>query len=261
MSRPGKNYSFPATEMSDAVLALNMETGKMLWHRQFTPKDLWNSGCVAEHRDSCPENRGDDYDFGAPPVLKTLPGGKKILLVAQKSALVYALDPDSSGKVLWKKRIGKGGPLGGIEWGGAGDRNHAYYPLSDYDDSNPLVGGGLFALNLRTGKQAWSRAAETSLRWRFWVQCSTNGAADSDSWCGFCGLLDGHIRAHDSRNGTGDLGFNNAPGFHTTNGLKAHGGSMDGCGPTIVGGMVFVNTGYTNAMDGNVVLAFSPDGR
>jgi hypothetical protein len=36
---------------------------------------------------------------------------------------------------------------------------------------------------------------------------------------------------------------------------------MNGCGPTIVGGMVFVNTGYTNAMDGNVVLAFSPDGR
>jgi polyvinyl alcohol dehydrogenase (cytochrome) len=77
----------------------------------------------------------------------------------------------------------------------------------------------------------------------------------------FAGSLDGHLRAYDSRNGSVIWDFNTAQEFHTTNGLKAHGGSMNGSGPTVVGGMVFVNTGYTNAMDGNVVLAFSRDGR
>jgi hypothetical protein len=34
---------------------------------------------------------------------------------------------------------------------------------------------------------------------------------------------------------------------------------MNGAGPAIVSGMVYVNTGYTNAMAGNVLLAFSVD--
>jgi polyvinyl alcohol dehydrogenase (cytochrome) len=258
----GNNYSSPSTETSDAVVALNMETGKMLWHQQFTPRDLWNSGCVAEQRDSCPENRGDDYDFGAPPVLKTLAGGKKILLVAQKSGMVYALDPDSAGKILWRRRIGKGGPLGGIEWGGAADSRHAYYPLSDFDDSNPQAGGGLFALNLRTGKQAWySAPPKPACIGAFGCSAAQMAPPTVIPGVVFAGSLDGHIRAYDSRNGTVIWDFNTAQEFHTTNGLKAHGGSINGCGPTIVGGMVFVNTGYTNAMDGNVVLAFSTDGR
>jgi hypothetical protein len=45
------------------------------------------------------------------------------------------------------------------------------------------------------------------------------------------------------------------------NGAKAHGGSMNQSGPAIVDGMLFVNAGYTNAIDGNVLLAFSVDGR
>jgi polyvinyl alcohol dehydrogenase (cytochrome) len=138
----GNNYSGPGTAMSDAVVAFDIRTGKRLWSRQFTPKDLWNSGCVAEKKDNCPEQRGDDYDFGAPPILDSLKNGRDLVIVAQKSGVVYALDPEQKGRVVWKTRVAKGGPLGGIEWGGAADHRYAYFPVSDFDFDNPLVGVG-----------------------------------------------------------------------------------------------------------------------
>lgn len=258
----GNNYSFPPSNSSDAVLALDMDSGKKLWRRQFTPKDLWNSGCVAEQKDNCPETRGDDYDFGAPPLLIALADGRDVLLLGQKSGYVYALDPANRGKLLWKRRIGHGGPLGGIQWGGAADNRYAYYPLSDYDDGHPLTGGGLFALDLETGKRAWF-AAPAKPDCANAIGCSPSQMAPPTAIPGlvFVGSLDGHLRVHDARNGHVLWDFNTAREFSTTNGVKAHGGSMNGAGPTVVGGMVYVNTGYTNNMDGNALLAFSVDGK
>jgi len=90
----GNNYSAPESPMADAVVAMNIDTGKILWHRQFTPKDLWNGACVADSKDNCPQEKGGDFDFGAPPMLKTRADGKDILLLAEKSGGMYALDPD-----------------------------------------------------------------------------------------------------------------------------------------------------------------------
>jgi polyvinyl alcohol dehydrogenase (cytochrome) len=256
----GNNYSGPATVESDAVIAMDIKSGKKLWHRQFTPTDLWNSGCVAEQKDNCPEKRGDDFDFGAPPIVRRLPDGRDILLLAQKSGLVYALDPDRRGRLLWKSRIGHGGPLGGIQWGGAADRRYAYFPLSDLDDSNALAGGGLFALDLRTGKQVWY-AAPPRPACAGLFGCSAAQMAPPTAIPGviFSGSLDGHLRAYDTRDGSVIWDFDTSQEFHTTNGVKAHGGSMNGSGPAIVSGMLYVNTGYTNAMAGNVLLAFSAE--
>jgi len=53
--------------------------------------------------------------------------------------------------------------------------------------------------------------------------------------------------------------FNTAQEFHTTNGIGGHGGSLNGAGPAIIDGVLYVDTGYTNAMDGNVLLAFAPE--
>lgn len=255
----GNNYTGPSTNASDAVIAIDMNTGKKLWWHQFTPKDLWNSGCVAEQKDNCPDQRGDDFDFGAPPMLRRAANGRDVLLLGQKSGFVYALDPDNRGQLLWKTRIGHGGALGGIQWGGAADSRYAYYPLSDYDDSNPLAGGGLFALNLRNGKQAWY-AAPVKPACAGSYGCSAAQMAPPTAIPGvvFAGSLDGHLRAYDSKDGSILWDFDTAQEFTTTDGIKAHGGSMNGSGPTIVSGMVYVNTGYTNAMAGNVLLAFSP---
>lgn len=256
----GNNYSDPPTNASDAVIAMDINTGRKLWHRQFTPKDLWNSGCVAEQKDNCPGTRGDDFDFGSPPVLKTLSNGRDILLLSQKSGVVYALDPDQRGKLLWKRRIGKGGPLGGIQWGGAVDGQYAFYPLSDQDDAHPLAGGGVFALDLRTGKQVWFAAPpKPACMSTFGCSPAQMAAPTAIPGVVFAGSLDGHLRAYDTRDGSVIWDFDTAQRYTTTNGVKAHGGSLNGAGPTVVNGMVFVNTGYTNAMDGNALLAFAVD--
>jgi polyvinyl alcohol dehydrogenase (cytochrome) len=254
----GNDYSSPFTDVSDAVIALDIRTGKRKWSRQLTPRDVWNSGCVAETKDNCPPQHGDDYDFGGAPILQSLPGGRDILLLAQKSGMVYALDPDDHGRLLWKSRIGHGGPLGGIEWGGAADDHTAYFPLSDFDFDHPIGGGGLFALSLRTGHQVWHvppekpACAERS-------GCSAAQMAPPTLIPGviFAGSLDGHLRAYDIRNGSVLWDFNTAQEFRTTDGVPAHGGSLNGSGPTIVDGWIFVNSGYTNAMEGNILLAFS----
>jgi len=257
----GNNYSDPSTDMSDAVIAFDMKTGKKLWSRQLTAKDVWNSGCVAEKKDNCPDRRGDDYDFGAPPLLRSLADGRRILLLAQKSGMIYALDPDRRGRLMWKSRIGHGGPLGGIEWGGAASGRYAYFPLSDFDFDNPNVGGGVFALDLRTGKQVW-HSAPPKPACAAQYGCSAAQMAPPTLIPGilFAGSLDGHLRAYDARHGDVIWDFDTAEDFKTTNGVRAHGGSLNGAGPAIVSGMLFVNTGYTNAMPGNVLLAFAVDG-
>lgn len=254
----GNNYSAPATDTSDAVIAIGMDTGAKLWHRQLTPKDVWNSGCVAEQKDACPKQPGADYDFGAPPMLEHLAGGRDILVAAQKSGVVYGLDPDKEGKILWSHRIGHGGPLGGIQWGGTSDGHNGYFPLSDLDDDNPLLGGGVFALRLSDGKQVWFTPPPKPACARIYG-CSAAQMAPTSSIPGvlFSGSLDGHLRAYDTKDGNVIWDFDTAREFPTTNGVPAHGGSMNGSGPTIVGGMVYVQSGYTNARDGNVLLAFS----
>jgi polyvinyl alcohol dehydrogenase (cytochrome) len=256
----GNNYADPPTASSDAVIAFDLRSGKRLWSRQFTPSDLWNAGCVAEKKDNCPQPHGDDYDFGAPPMLITLSGGKDILLLAQKSGIVYALDPDHRGALLWKTRIGKGGPLGGIEWGGAADHRYGYFTLSDFDFENPLVGGGVFALDLRNGKQVWfSPPVKPACAGQFGCSAAQMAPPTLTPGIVFAGSLDGHLRAYDTRNGAVLWDFDTVQDYKTTNGVKAHGGSLNGAGPTVVSGMVYVNTGYTNALAGNVLLAFSAE--
>ncbi len=254
----GNNYSGPPTASADAVIAFDLDSGRRLWSRQFTPNDLWNAGCVAEKKDNCPQEIGGDFDFGAPPMLISRADGRDILLLAQKSGSVYALDPARSGALLWKTQIAKGGPLGGIEWGGAASAEQAYFAVSDYNFDHPLLGGGLFALDLRNGNPAWNVPPPIP-SCIGQVGCSPAQMAPPTLIPDvlFVGSLDGHLRAYDAQDGTVLWDFNTARDFQTKNGVKAHGGGLNGAGPTIVSGMVYVNAGYTNAMPGNVLLAFA----
>jgi len=114
----GNNYSRPVTRHSDSVVAIDAATGRIRWSRQFTENDAYNAGCLDfmdPKRTNCPADPGDDFDFGSPPVLAKSAGGKDVLIAAQKSGVVYGLDPAREGAVIWKRRIGIGGPLGGIE--------------------------------------------------------------------------------------------------------------------------------------------------
>jgi len=258
----GNGYSEPDSKYSDAVLAFEINSGRLLWSRQFTPKDRWNIACVAPDRANCPQDPGNDFDFGSPPILRSLGNGRRLLIVGQKSGVVHALDPDHRGTVVWEVRIGHGGPLGGIQWGGAADDSVAYFPRSDWDDSGPEAGGGLYALKIATGEKVWYAPPPRP-------SCSATPGCSAAQMAPvtaipqvvFSGSLDGHLRAYDTNDGAVIWDFDALHDFPTVNGAKAHGGSMNQSGPAIVDGMLYVNAGYTNAIDGNVLLAFSVDGK
>ena len=94
----GDNYIEPATSNSDAIMALSMDTGDVRWVNQITPGDAWNVGCFGvdePSRAGCPENSGPDFDFGSSPILTTMPNGARVLLVGQKSGVLYGLSADT----------------------------------------------------------------------------------------------------------------------------------------------------------------------
>ena len=254
----GVNYSDPGTSNSDAVLAFDMDTGRSLWSRQLLPDDVFNFGCNTNQA-NCPQTRGKDFDIGTPPILRSLGGGRSLLIVGAKSGMLYALDPQNRGKTVWSSRIGAGGPQGGIMWGSAADDRFAYVALSDWDPGKPEAGGGLFGVEIETGKTAWSTPAPkpTCLGT---PGCSAAQPSPVSAIPGvvFAGSLDGHLRAYDSTAGGIIWDFDTLQQFQTVNGIRAHGGSINGSGPIIAGGMLFSSSGYARlpVMPGNVLLAF-----
>jgi polyvinyl alcohol dehydrogenase (cytochrome) len=263
----GDNYSDPATSGSDAVLAIDLQTGKIVWSNQITPGDTFNVSCFRDDLSNCPEKAGPDVDFAAPPILRVLPNGRRVLVVGQKSGDVFGLDPDKKGEILWKTNIGHGGALGGVEWGPAADAEVAYVALSDFGFStgpegeipDSKGGGGLFAIKIATGEKIWvASPAQGGCKV---ARCSPAQSAAVSAIAGavFSGADDGHIRAYSTQDGKIIWDFDTVRQFDTVNKVPAHGGSIDGGGPAIAGGMVFVNAGYGSlfGIPGNVLLAFS----
>lgn len=259
----GNNYSDPASATSDAVMALDLATGKVLWSKQLTGQDRTNVSCYTPDKSNCPQDPGEDSDLGAPPILYTVKGRKPLLLVGQKSGAIYALDPDHRGRTVWESRIGEGGPLGGIEFGGAAVGGRVYFPLSDWR-TDRKAGGGMFALDVATGKKIWSTAAPPPACLKR-AGCSAAQEAPATAIPGavFSGSLDGHIRAYDSTEGSVLWDFDTAQEFQTVNGVPSRGGSINYAGTVVAAGMAFVVSGYSiNAgMPGGVLLAFSVDGK
>ncbi len=270
----GDNYSALATPLSDAVLALELSTGRIVWSKQTTPGDVWNSLCST--KGDCP---GPDYDYGSSVILEKLDDGRDVLLAGQKSGIVYALDPDRKGAILWQTRVGQGGTLGGVEWGMASDGQKVYAATSDLvrnqspsaDPLNlnsqvvdPKIGGGLTALRISTGEKAWfappipcGPAAKPG--------CSPAQPQAVTAIPGvvFSGSIDGHLRAYSAQEGKILWDFDTVRDYQTVNGVRATGGSLNGPGAVVVGGMLFVNSGYARqgTIPGNVLLAFSLDGK
>src|ERR1700694_601940 len=143
----GDAYVPPAAATTDAVMALDMATGKILWAHQDTESDAWLSGCGLENSSvNCPKDIGPDYDFGASPVLRNLPGGHRVLVAGQKSGMVWAHDPDQEGTVLGKTQLRPKMALGMITFGGAADDQNAYFGVRT---------GGVAAVRFTNGGKRW----------------------------------------------------------------------------------------------------------
>jgi len=268
----GDNYSAPASNMSDSFLAIDRTTGKILWSRQMTAGDAWNTACRLADKTNCPDTTAPDFDFSSPPILVSLGNGKRALVSGQKSGMLHAIDPDESGRILWQQRVGTGGTLGGVQWGSSSDGTNVYVALSDIvrvtipnslgSNADPKTGGGMFAFNLATGERMWyTPPAPCGTRPR----CSPaqSAAVSSVSGVVFSGSVDGHLRGYSTADGRVLFDFDSVGPYKTVNEVPARGGSFDGPGPAIAGGMVFVSSGYARAggIPGNVLLAFSVDGK
>lgn len=272
----GNNYTDPATTASDAILALDRTTGRILWSRQFSPNDAYNSACDVPGANGCPSARGPDADFGQPPMLVDLGGGRRALVAGQKSGEVHAIDPDRDGALLWTVRTDSGGKLGGPHWGSAADARTAYVAIGGEQMTGVVdtttkegyrvvpdarKGGGLLALDLTSGKTRWHAPAPVCGT-RAPCSPAQSAAVTAIDGAVFSGALDGHLRAYDATNGTVLWDYDTAREFDAVNGGKAKGGAIDVAGTVVAGKMIFVNSGYAvfGGMPGNVLLAFVVDG-
>jgi polyvinyl alcohol dehydrogenase (cytochrome) len=254
----GDATTAPAARTSDAVMALDMDTGKVRWSYQAFPNDSFLVGCDGpEKTDNCPVVQGPDLDIPASPILRTLRDGHRVLLVATKPGDLIALDPDRNGAVVWKKHIGnapgtdtKAGALAAfrdyaIMWGGAADQEHAYFGLS---------GGTVAAVKLATGERAWIATLAPAGK-----RVSYNAALTLIPGVAFVGGNDGTLNALSTVDGRKLWEFDTARQFATVNKVPAKGGAISVPGPTVVGGMLFMPSGYgiVGGNTGNVLLAFS----
>jgi polyvinyl alcohol dehydrogenase (cytochrome) len=260
----GVNYSNPPTETSDAIVAFDMDSGRLLWSRQFTKADSYNFACVGQDKTNCPRDPIIDADLGNSGILRSLGGGKRILIASDKSGMVYGLDPDREGTILWKQKIASGGLNGGFMWGGASDdQGIAYIGISDFTAGKPEVGGGLVALKLATGEKLWMTPAPKPNCLAI-AGCSAAQPAPVTVIPGvaFLGSWDGHIRAYETKTGTIIWDFDTVQDFQAVNGVKTRGGSINSMGPTVAGGMLYITAGYSGtSLPGNALLAFSVDGK
>jgi polyvinyl alcohol dehydrogenase (cytochrome) len=264
----GDNYSLPSNDRSDAVLALDLDTGVVRWAHQMVAGDAWNSGCIIGN-DVCPKKPGPDSDIGAGTTLVHAPGGRDLIIAGLKSGHAIALDVDRPAKPVWSIRLGRGGVEGGVQFGVAHDERRVYVPISDMTQTHAQTPPtepphpGLYALDATTGRLEWSAPADDRCAGQ--ENCDPGILASISVIPGavFAGHMDGRVRAYDTSTGHVLWEYDSTRPIETVSGEIAHGGSIGGGGPVVVGGVVYVNSGYGIYwhLPGNVLLALSVDGK
>jgi polyvinyl alcohol dehydrogenase (cytochrome) len=254
----GNSFSGISLPTSDAILAFDLDSGSLLWSSQALPGDNWIPGCPKSV--SCPEDPGQDYDFGSSPMLRSLGGGKQVIVATQKSGVVFGLDPDQRGKILWKTRVGAGGAMfGGFVWGAA-SADGALYAAFGENAQGTAGAPGLYALNIATGAPLRTPPSAVSASGPAPLMPQALTAIPGVV---FSGSLNGRLRAYSTKSGEILWEFDTIRDFDTVNKVPAKGGAFDGGGAAVAHGMVVINSGFGfgGAKPGNVLLAFTVDGK
>jgi polyvinyl alcohol dehydrogenase (cytochrome) len=271
----GENTSHPATETSDAVIALALDTGKEAWKFQAMPLDVWNMACGASKAVSgpnCPWNVGEDpgsgrdFDFGAGAMLMTV-AGKDMVLAGQKSGDLWALDAESGAK-LWNTRFGEGTPLGGVHWGITTDGERLFATIND-----PMITGGqvphpgVYAVDLKTGKQVWGYDAKPNCageRGKLIANCTSkygfSAAPLTIDGAVVAATLGGEVMIFAGKTGKLLKTLDTIGPRATLNDIDGKGGSIDSHAISAGNGMLFINSGYGGFQQtaGNVLIAYRP---
>lgn len=277
-----QNMSAPATHNSDAVVAIDIKTGREEWVFQALAGDIWNVACHIGGA-NCPDNAGPDFDFGGAITLTQNAGGKDIIVAGQKSGQVFALDPDNKGAVLWKRRLSMGTSNGGIHWGVATADDTVWVTIADPPRQREgyVPQPGVHALRLADGELIWSHAVERGCEFNVadaprvgliamrdakpqnpWPDCSFyyghSAAPVYANGVVYAGALDGKLRIFNAA--TGDLirTIDTNRAYVADNGVEGHGGAIDLSGVVIAGKRLFVHSGYGmfGQMPGNMLLAY-----
>jgi polyvinyl alcohol dehydrogenase (cytochrome) len=246
----GQNYHEPATAMANAIIALDLDSGKKLWYRKTVKKDQWNSACstgIPGTMINCPDDKGMDYDFGAPPIFVEV-DGKAMIIAGQKSGWAYAMDADN-GDIIWQKQVGRGGILGGVHWGMAADNKAVYVPIADTDvfilDNTPgEPRSGLYKLDIKTGETLWYTPAFFEC---VGVSLCKHGLSQTITVVEdfvLAGGLDGVLRAYDTETGALFWQFDSKQETVGVNGVKGAGGTLDAAPVVAAKGKLFFNSGY-----------------
>jgi polyvinyl alcohol dehydrogenase (cytochrome) len=262
----GNGYAGPEQKTMNAIIAMDLKTGAHKWVQQTIPNDIWLMQCESQAggkakqlNANCPDAEGPDFDFASSPLLTRTMSGRELLVVAQKSGVLWALDPDKQGAVVWQYRYGRGSGLGG-QWGAAADGVNAYIGTGDALSPQP---GGMHAVNLQTGERAWFVPPQPKLCSATDRRCSASqsGAITAIPGVVFSAGGDGGLRAYAVKDGAIVWSFDTNRPFQTVNGVPANGGTMDATGAVVAGGMLYVNSGYNSFVGrpGNVLLAFGAE--
>lgn len=264
----GENYSSPANDRSDALLAIELATGKIAWHRQKTANDAWNVACMMRDNPNCPAENGPDFDFGAGTIVARTRDGRDLLLAGQKSGDVYGLDLAARGQPLWRNKVGRGGIQGGVHFGMALEGQTLFVPISDMSSAEAETNlhsvpskAGLYALDIGTGKLLWGQPADNVCNGRQYCEPGISAAITAMPGAVLAGHMDGRLRAYDSATGKVLWQYDATQEVTTVDGTRARGGSFGGgAGPIVQDGMLFAASGYGMYfhMPGNVLLAFGP---
>jgi polyvinyl alcohol dehydrogenase (cytochrome) len=239
----GRAYGSVDQPLANAVVALDLKDGAVRWAKQPGPRS------------------GNAGEFTASAVLRTAALGRRVLIAAQRSGAVYALDPDRAGELVWQAQLAPG--KGSVEWGIGADHHALYVPLTVTRESQDA--GSLVALDLKSGQPRWQvEAPHEPCAWG--AEGCSHGLAQAVTvipGAAFCGDLDGHLRAYSTIDGKVLWDVQTARDFTTLNGFIAHGGSLDEGGATVVNGVLYVNSGSGRygGHAGNVLLAYSLDGK
>jgi polyvinyl alcohol dehydrogenase (cytochrome) len=123
------------------MIALDLETGALLWKFQATMNDVYTT---------VNQGPGPDADFGANPVLFE-GGGKKLVGAGSKGGTFWALDR-MTGQMVWNHLVSPGCGIGGVFNNGAFDGTHILV------SSWPCAGTStLEALDPATGNVVWQK--------------------------------------------------------------------------------------------------------
>jgi len=287
----GENLSSPATDTSDAIIALDMDTGELAWKFQALAGDVWNAACL-NGGPNCPDNAGGDFDFGASVILAELPDGGELLLAGQKSGDVYALNPQ--GELVWRQQVSNAGigpnlhqttTNGGVHWGMALSGQRLLVAAADPERVRPqyIPKPGLHALNLADGDILWfqpvtrgceiaeehkpkiglenmraGKTIELADQYRCSYYYGLSAAVLATGELVFSAGLDGRIRAFDIASGDVLWQAETAVPIAADNGISGHGGAIDVSGQVMADGWLYVQSGYSmfGQLPGNVLLAY-----